>query len=301
VAGDAQRPPEDRPAQADLRRAAPARLRAPRAAPLIAPLLPAWLDGRLLPGGEARLPLDDSAYQSGLGCYTTTRWQGGRARFAARHAARLVRDAAALGLGALEPAAPLAAFEELGHAAFGGEEGVLRLQVSRSADGTTRLVGVARPTGAEPAAWTAIVAPFAHEGPGPWGGAKHTGHPRVALARAAARAADCDEALLFDAAGRLVEGARTSLVVVRGDGRLVAPPLARGGVRSVAREIVSQAEGELAETDLLLPDLLLAREIVALNAVRGAAAVVRLAGRQVGDGAPGRHAVRLREVIARAE
>jgi branched-subunit amino acid aminotransferase/4-amino-4-deoxychorismate lyase len=213
-----------------------------------------------------------------------------------------VRDAARLGLGALEPAAALRAFEELGRAAFGAGEGVLRLQASRDAGGACRLVGTARPAGAEPPAWSAIVAPFAHEGPGPWEGAKLTGQPRIALARAAARAAGCDEALLFDASGRLVEGARTSLLVLRDDGRLVAPPLARGGVRSLARELVAEAEGGgIAEADLALAELLRAAEIVALNAVRGAVPVVRLAGVPVGGGAPGRAAARLREVIARAE
>jgi len=177
---------------------------------------------------------------------------------------------------------------------------VLRLQVSRGASGGPRLVGTARPTGAEPTVWSARVAPFPHEGPGPWGGAKLTGHPRVALARAAAAAAGCDEALLLDAAGRLVEGARSSLLVVSEDGRLVAPPLARGGVLSVAREIVAEA-GEIEEADLDLAALTRAREIVALNAVRGAVAIVRLAGSPVGDAAPGPAAVRLRAVIAGAE
>ena len=201
----------------------------------------------------------------------------------------------------MDPAEALRAFDALGRAAFAAAQGLVRLQVSRGATGGPRLVGTARATGRESAAWTALLAPFPHEGPGPWGGAKLTGHPRVAFARAAAAAAGCDEALLFDAEGRLVEGARTSLLVVRGDGELVAPPLARGGVLGVAREIVAEAEGGLAEADLRLEDLFRAREIVALNAVRGAVAIVRLAGRPVGAAAPGPTAARLRAVIACAE
>jgi branched-subunit amino acid aminotransferase/4-amino-4-deoxychorismate lyase len=263
--------------------------------------LPAFVDGRLVPGAEARIPIDDSAYQAGLGCYTTARFEAGRLRFAARAAARLARDAQSLGLPALDPERALAALAELGAAAFGSGAGVVRLQASAGAGGALRLVGTARPLGPEPLAWSALVAPFAHEGPAPWAGAKIAGHPRIVLARAAASAAGCDEALLFDTAGRLVEGARTSLLAVLADGGLVAPPLARGGVRSVAREALASALGDLAERDLWRADLAAAREIVALNAVRGAVAIVRVDGRAVGDAAPGPVAARLRQVLQTVE
>jgi len=262
---------------------------------------PAYVDGRLVPAAEARVPVDDSAFQGGLGCYTTARFEAGRLRFGAPAAARLARDAERLGLPAPDPERALAALAELGAAAFGDGAGVVRLQASAGAGGALRLVGTARPLGPSPLAWSALVAPFAHEGPAPWAGAKISGHPRIALARAAAAAGGCDEALLFDAAGRLVEGARTSLLAVLADGSLAAPPLARGGVRSVAREALAAALGGLAERDLSRADLAAAREIVALNAVRGAVAIVRLGGRTVGAGAPGPVAVRLREVLEAVE
>lgn len=216
-------------------------------------------------------------------------------------ARRLARDAARLGLGALEPDRALAALRELGGASFGAAEGVVRLQASRGADGALRLVGTVRALGPEPEAWSARVAPFAHEGPGPHEGAKLSGHPRIALAREAARAAGCEEALLLDAADRLVEGARTSLLVVLEDGVLVAPPLARGGVRSVAREVAEAGLGTLTERDVTRAALGRAREIIALNAVRGAVPIVRLDGAPVGSGAPGPWAARLRELLAAAE
>jgi branched-subunit amino acid aminotransferase/4-amino-4-deoxychorismate lyase len=178
---------------------------------------------------------------------------------------------------------------------------VVRLQASAGPEGALRLVGTARTLGPERTAWSALVAPFPHEGPAPWDGAKIAGHPRIVLARAAASAAGCDEALLFDAEGRFVEGARTSLIAVLADGSLAAPPLARGGVRSVARDALAHALGGLVERDLSRDDLRGARELVALNAVRGAVAIVRLDGRGVGDGLPGPVAARLREVLAGAE
>jgi branched-subunit amino acid aminotransferase/4-amino-4-deoxychorismate lyase len=239
--------------------------------------------------------------QSGLACYTTGRFEGGRVRHAAALARRLARDAERLGLGAIDPGAAGEILGELGRAAFGDGPGVVRLQASRGADGGLRLLGLARAVGPEPGTWSAGVSAVLHEGPAPWRGAKIAGHPRIAWAREAARAAGLEEALLFDAAGRLVEGARTSLWVVLEDGRSVVPPLARGGVRSVARDLAAAGLDGLTEEDIERGALVRAREIVALNAVRGAVAIVRLDGRPVGAGAPGAVAGRLREVLAAAE
>lgn len=214
---------------------------------------------------------------------------------------RLARDAKALGLGTLETTRACEALAALGRAAFGDGAGVLRLQASRSSAGTLRLLGLARDVGRERGAWSALSAPVRHEGPGAFAGVKLTGHPRLALARALAQQAGCDEALLFDAEGRLVEGARTALVVVRADGVAVTPPAGRGGVASVALGIVGEAIGTFTEADLTRAELAAARELVALNAVRGAVAIVRLDGAPVGSGAPGPLATRLRAVLAAAE
>jgi branched-chain amino acid aminotransferase len=207
-----------------------------------------------------------------------------------------VRDAAQLGLGPLQAEACLAALERAGRAAFGAGPGVVRLE-ARPGRGRALLVASTRPLGPEPACWAAVLAPEPHEGPGPLAGAKRAGWPCVERARAAAAAAGADEALLLDAAGRLVEGARSCLVVVRADGVAAAPPLARGGVRGVARAIALAAAPEVREADVALADLRAAREIVALNAVRGARPIVRLGGVAVGAGTPGPLAARLRTVL----
>jgi branched-subunit amino acid aminotransferase/4-amino-4-deoxychorismate lyase len=217
-------------------------------------------------------------------------------RHGARVAARLVRDAAQLGLGALDAALCLAALEDAARAELGAAQGVVRLEARRGAGGAAELVPGVRALGPDPALWSAVVAPGPHEGPGPFQGAKRSGWPCVERARAAAAAAGVDEALLFDAAGYLVEGGRSSLVVVRADGSAVAPPLARGRVRSVALEIALEARA-LAEGDVTLEELRRARELVALNAVRGARPIVRLDGRPVGAGAAGPLARTLETVL----
>jgi branched-subunit amino acid aminotransferase/4-amino-4-deoxychorismate lyase len=208
-----------------------------------------------------------------------------------------VRDAAQLGIGALEPETCLAKLERAGHDAFGASQGIVRVEARRSAAGGTELVPSARPLGAEPEAWSAVVATARHEGPGPYPGAKRSPWPCVERARAEARAAGVEEALLVDESGRLVEGARSCVVALRDDGRAVLAPLARGGVRSVARELVLAARPDLLEADVSLDELLRAHELVALNAVRGARAIVRLDGRPVGAGTPGPLAAALRTVL----
>lgn len=176
---------------------------------------------------------------------------------------------------------------------------MVRLE-ARAGEAGARLAASVRPLGPEPERWSAIVAPEPHDGPGPCAGAKRTAWACVDVARTAALAAGADEALLLDASGRLVDGARSCVVVVRADGSAAAPPLERGGVRGVARELALASAPEIHEADLTLADLRAAREIVALNAVRGARAIVRLAARPVGTGVPGAWAARLREMLESA-
>ncbi|NQZ95400.1 MAG: aminotransferase class IV [Myxococcales bacterium] len=228
---------------------------------------------------------DDSSYAEGRGCYTTALINRGRARFAERHASRLQRDARLLRLGAVERDTVLRAFEELGKAAFPDGEGIIRVQATRDGDGELHLVGVPRelePSDGHP--WLAIVSDLLHEGPTAWSGCKVTNRLVFALGRDAAAEAGADEAILFDASGMLVEGSRSCLFVVGRDGALGTPPLSRGGVASIAREVVMEHIPQVEARDITLPDLREADEIIAVNAVRGARPIGTLDGRPIGSG-----------------
>jgi branched-subunit amino acid aminotransferase/4-amino-4-deoxychorismate lyase len=251
----------------------------------------AWLDGRLCARAACAL-------QAGAGpaCYTTARFEAGRVRHGARVVGRLLRDARRLGLGTLDEAICHAGLAELGRACFGERAGIVRLE-ARAARGGVRLLATARPLAPDPAQWRARVGGEIHAGPAPGAGIKRAGDPRIERARAEAGAAGLDEVLLLDAAGRLVEGARSS-VVVRGPGeRLRTPPLARGGVDGVARAILLARVPELEEADVPAAELAAVDEIVAVSAPRGARAVVALGGAAVGDGRPGPAARRLAAVL----
>jgi len=236
---------------------------------------------------------DDSAFSEGRGCYTTVLIQAGRPRFAARHARRLVHGAAELGLGQLESGAVLRAIAELAKAAFDDGDGIVRLEASRDGDGRLHLIGVPRAPGPCPTEWSAVLAPFLHAGPGPRAGVKVTSRLRLALAAETARQAGADEALLLDASGWLVEGSRSTIIVISGRGEARTPPLARGAVAGVARAVVLERVPGLVEGDVARAELAAAAEIIAVNAVRGARPITRLEGRSVGDGRPGPWAHRL--------
>ena len=203
-------------------------------------------------------------------------------RFGARATrARLARDARPLGLGAPRAGASCSRPRRArAPPPSARAQGVVRLAgAARAADGRRASLGIAaRSSGPSRRPGRALVAPFAHEGPGPL--RRRQARPAIRASQRRAprpRAAGCDEALLFDAAGRLVEGARTSLVVVRDDGapgrrrRSRAAASRASRARSLAEAVRGLARGRRRRA----PSSPRAREIIALNAVRGARPIVR--------------------------
>lgn len=260
---------------------------------------PCWVDGALVDREAPALAATDSAFATGRGCYTTARVHAGRVRFAARHAARLVRDARRLGIGDLDAGLVREGLAATARAAFGrddGGDGIVRIQASRDGDGRVHLAAVPRHPGPEPDAWSAGIAPFPHEGPMPWSGAKVSNHLLFAMAADWARSRELDEAILLDREGYAVEGARSNLLCVADDGVPTTPDLARGGVAGVGLEVLRERT-EIRARHLSVADLRAAREIVAVNAIRGPRPVTRLDGRPIGDGAAGPVAHRLQTVF----
>lgn len=237
---------------------------------------------------------------TGLACYTTARWSGVRVALGRRAAERLVRDGAALGFAALDPERVLAELVRLGAYRFGAAPGIVRLEARRGAESAAiELIGTTRALGPEPRVWSAISAP--HDGPHALApGAKLT-RPDVEAARESASAAGADEALMFDANGRLVEGARANVILVREDGALATPALALGGVRGLALAVLREALPEIAEAVLTRADLMRARELIAVNSVRGAKRIARLDGEPIGSApAPGPVCERLAAILRAA-
>lgn len=258
----------------------------------------AWIDGCVRLRTEVGVPVDDSAYAEGRGCYSTARIAAGAAVFAERHVRRLERGARALDLGKLDARQVLHALGDLAAAAFPDGEGIVRVQISRGADGRARVVGIPRELGDEPRVWSVITAPIPHEGPILAGGHKLTNRLVHSLAHQAAREAGAREALLFDRDGWLVEGGGSNVVVVAADGALVTPPISRGAVAGIAREVLSDRVPDLVERDLRHQDLRRAQAVMCTNAVRGARPVGQLDGASL-SGTDHPWVERLDQVLAR--
>jgi branched-chain amino acid aminotransferase len=255
-----------------------------------------WIDGRLVPRTQPVVCADDSAFAEGRGCYTSVRIRAGRPRFVDRHVRRLRQGARALRLGDVEKAAVEAALADLTRAVFPEGEGIVRLQLSRGGDGSLHLVGVPRALGVDRLEWHAVTAPLSHAGEALAGGHKLTNRLVLALAAEAARATGADEALLFDAAGRLVAGSRSNFVVVT-DAGPITPPAELGAVAGIALQVALERLPEIQRRAVRRGELDGASELVALNAVRGARPVTRLDGHIVGGGTAGPWSARLSEAL----
>jgi len=230
-----------------------------------------------------------------VGCYTTARVTGGRIERLERHAGRLRRDALRLGL----PAPERRAIEDVARAAaateLGRGDGIVRIEwsVAQQLSASTRSLGI------DPGVWRAITATTLHPGPESRAGAKALGVPAWDAARAEQADAGVDEALLFDAAGRLVEGSRSNLVVVTAEGFRLTPARGLGPVEGLGLECIREVSGGILESLAIdRRDLSRARELIAVNVVRGAVAIVELDGRAIGDGRPGPLARTLRARVA---
>lgn len=255
-----------------------------------------------------------------LGVYTTARVRSGRIERLERHIGRLRRDAARLGLPLPDrreiEADALAVVRE----ALGREDGALRIEWSRAeaTNGATvsnagvdmqspsaaafALRATTRPLGLEPRTWRAATARTLHPGPGARQNAKAIDVPSWDAARAERSASGVDEVLLFDAAGRLVEGSRTNLVVVTREDRILTPARSLGPVDGLGLEIVRDFLGPdaLRESDAIdRATVAAARELIATNAVRGVAAILALDGAPIGDATEGAIALRLRVLFVR--
>jgi branched-subunit amino acid aminotransferase/4-amino-4-deoxychorismate lyase len=214
-----------------------------------------------------------------------------------RHAARLRRDAARLGLPQPETIEIESLLLESARSTFGTGDGVVRVEWSRSLDSEPELRAIPRPLGPEPECWTAAVSGAVHPGPERRRNTKHVDVTAYDQAREEVRASGLDEMLLYDAEGRLVEGSRSNFLVVTESGRLVTPDPALGGVEGLGLTIVLENRPEIAFAALTQDDVAGARELISINIVRGVVPIVQLSGGPVAGGKVGPWANRLRHLF----
>lgn len=122
------------------------------------------------------------------------------------------------------------------------------------------------------------------------------------LARADARRAAVDEALLLNSRGELAEGSVSNLFIRHGK-RLLTPPVSSGCLPGIARRELIELAPELglepAESVLTPHDLIEAEEAFLTNSLLEVAPLVQVDGHAIGGGMPGEMAAMLREAYLR--
>lgn len=202
-----------------------------------------WVDGF----ASDSLPLSDRGLNYGDGLFETMRVEDGRVPLLDRHLARLRSGCARL---AIPLPAPQALRRELSAACAGIGRGILKLVLTRGSGGrgyappeaprcrriisTHPLPDYPRTRYRDGVSVRLCTTPL---GSNPaTAGLKHLGRLDQVLASMEARAGTA-EGLMCDASGRVIEGIRSNLFLVR-DGRLLTPDLAECGVAGVMRGLV---------------------------------------------------------------
>ncbi len=240
----------------------------------------AFVDGALLPRAEATVSIDDAAVRYGAACFETMRATNARVFRLAAHLDRLHAGLEAMGVQP-PPAATLEAAVAATLEANALTEARIRLSVSAgrmtgpdlSAAGAPSVVVIADPVSTEPPPPLALaVASIRIDAGRPLAFAKTAQYLGYLLARAEARAAGADDALLLNTRGEVCETSAANLFAVR-DGRLLTPPLAAGPLPGVTRSVILEiaaAIGLVAEERSLTPaDLATAEEVFVTNSIVG--------------------------------
>jgi branched-subunit amino acid aminotransferase/4-amino-4-deoxychorismate lyase len=218
---------------------------------------------------------------------------GGRVERVERHVARLRRDAARLGLACPDAHDVESLFVESADSAFAKGDGILRIEWSQAAGDEPRLQVTPRAIGTEPPAWRAGICEATHPGPGQRFNSKYVDVSAYDIARKQVAESEFDEMLLFDDAGLLVEGGRANILVVTESGKALTPDPALGPVEGLGLTIVRESQSEVSFARLTEAEIRGARELMAVNAVRGVVPIIEFDGAPIADGLPGAWAEKL--------
>ena len=182
-------------------------------------------------------------------------------------------------------------------ATFGQGDGIVRVEWSRLADAAPELIATPRPIGQEAEVWRAARSKATHPGPEHRRNTKYVEVDAYDIARKEAQDPAIDEVLLFDVDGWLVEGGRSNFLVVTKDGQISTPDPALGAVEGLGLTIALDSVPEIAVACLAYEDVITARELMSVNAVRGVVPIVELDGQEAFGGRPGVWARRLDVIL----
>ena len=271
----------------------------------------AYVNGRYLRSGDAKVAVEDRGYQFADGVYEVCEVRGGHLIDERRHMARLDRSLGELRIARPMSAAALSVVLRETVRRNRVRDGIVYLQVTR---------GVARrdfpfpATGTRPSLVVTArnndlerLERLAHEGIAVvtvpdmrW---QRVDIKSVALlpnvlAKQTARDQGAREAWLTDAQGRITEGASSNAWIVNREGKLITHPLGHdilpGITRSVVFDVIKAQGLAFEERAFTVEEAYAAREAFVTSASQTVLPVVSINGRPVGNGGPGLIATALR-------
>jgi branched-chain amino acid aminotransferase len=261
-----------------------------------------FLNGRILPSGEASLDPRDRGFLLGDGLFETLPCLAGQAVRMDEHLARLEAGAGVLGIPLPCPIDEirLGAMRVLEANGLERADAALRITLSRGPgprgllppeeSEPTLMITAAALESRPQAPASAIIATTRRNEHSPLANLKTLNYLDNVLARREAAERGADEALLLNTAGRLASASAANLILVR-DGRLLTPPVADGILPGITRALVLEIAGglgiEAAETPLEREDLWDAQEAFVTNSLIELRPLVRVDDRAIGDGQPG--------------
>ena len=264
-----------------------------------------WIEGRVVDGSEARIPVTDHGLLYGDGVFEGIRLAGGRVFRLDSHLDRLRHSARAIGLELPGGVAGIRAIVLETARAWGCPDGYVRLLVTRG-DGAMgvdptnclrpRVICIATEIALYPAEKLASgieMVTVSVRRPAP-----DVLDPRVkslnylnsVLAKREARLRGADEALILNSAGMVAEAAVANVFAFR-RGKLLTPPPTDGALEGVTRASVLELALELGifaeERSLSRMDLLSADEVFLSGTGARIVGVRSLDGAEIGTHAPG--------------
>ena len=275
-----------------------------------------YLNGKYIDADSAVVSVWDGGFLYGDGIYTTLRLYAGEPLDLAAHFQRLTRHAATLDLPLVKTEAE---FREIArHLArdndLTGTDGRMRITITRGGGPDTPLplshLETIEPTvlvtltglGDEYDRWRkegiSVITLDASFARGNFPELKTLNSLATIRALRRANAAGCQEAILTDPAGCLLEGAISNLFIVS-SGNLLTPVCSGGFLPGRTRERIldiAAAEGiTVREKPLDRRHLEAACEVFLASSVREVMPVISIDGRPVADGAPGEMTVRIQD------
>lgn len=252
-----------------------------------------WVDGALTDPYAPALSAIDHGVTVGDGVFETAKVVRGEVFAYSRHAERLDRGLAGLGLDPADRSvvsagitAVLAEPLEFGRIRWTVTAGPGPLGSERGEGGYTYIV-TAAPVPPPPASISVVTVPWTRNERAATVGLKTTSYADNVVALAHARARSAGEAILANTRGELCEGTGSNIFVVL-DGVIVTPPLTSGALAGVTRELVLEWCGEdgipIREESLLMEALSEADEVFITSSTRDVLPVERVDDRVLSVG-----------------